>query len=146
MRITSPAFSHNQTIPNKYTCDGEDINPPLVFQDVPEEAQSLVLIVEDPDAPGKVWVHWVVFNISPHAKGIGEDSVPEGSIEGVTDFGHAGYGGPCPPSGPHRYFFRLYALDTILDANEDITKQELEQMIEPHIVEKAELLGLYTRE
>lgn len=146
MRLTSPVFTNNQKIPNKYTCDGEDVNPPLVFQDVSEEAQSLVLVVEDPDAPGKVWVHWVVFNINPHTRGVGEDSVPEDGMEGVTDFGHTGYGGPCPPTGPHRYFFRLYALNTTLDATEDITKQELEQLIENHIIDKAELIGLYTRE
>lgn len=146
MRIISPAFTHNQNIPNKYTCDGEDVNPPLVFLDIPEDAQSLALVVEDPDAPGKVWVHWVVFNIDPHKRGIGEDSVSEDSIEGVTDFGHTGYSGPCPPEGPHRYFFKLYALSSMLDANEDITKQELDHLMEGYVIEKAELIGLYARE
>jgi hypothetical protein len=144
--ITSPAFEDRGKIPSKYTCDGEDINPPLDFENVPEDTQSLVLIVEDPDAPGKTWVHWVVFNISPTTTHIAEDSVPGRGIEAVTDFGHAGYGGACPPSGTHRYYFKLFALDTELDVTEDVNKAEIEHAMEGHIMEKAELVGLYSRE
>lgn len=146
LNISSSAFADRGKIPSKYTCDGEDVNPPLVFENVPEDAQSLVLIVEDPDAPGKTWVHWVVFNISPHVSGISEDSVPSGGMEAVTDFGKAGYGGACPPSGTHRYYFKLYALDTTLDVTEDVTREELEHAMQRHILDKAELVGLYSRE
>lgn len=146
MQITSSAFQNNGRIPSDYTCDGEDINPPLEFKNVPEDSQSLVLIVDDPDAPGKTWVHWLVFNIDPTTIIVHEDSVPTGGIEAMTDFGHTGYGGPCPPAGPHRYRFKLYALNITMDLTEDITKQELEHAIDGHIIEKTELTGLYARE
>lgn len=146
MSIISPVFKNHGTIPSEYTCDGEDISPPLYFENVPEDAQSLTLIVEDPDAPGKTWVHWVVVNIDPHTTRVLEDSVPNGGLEAMTDFGHAGWGGPCPPSGPHRYYFKLYALDTTLDITEDITRSEVEHAMEGHILEKAELIGIYARE
>ena len=133
-------------IPSEHTCDGEDISPPLLFENVPEDSQSLALIVEDPDAPGKTWVHWVVVNIEPHTSKVWEDSVPTGGMEAVTDFGHAGWGGPCPPSGPHRYHFKLYALDCVLDVTEDIMRSEVEHAMEGHIIEKAELTGIYSRE
>lgn len=146
MKITSSAFSNNTKIPAKYTCDGENINPSLSFLDVPESTKSLVLIVDDPDAPSKTWVHWVVYNINPDVTEIEKDSVPEDSIEGITDFGKPGYGGPCPPSGTHRYFLKLYALDTILDLPQNATKQMVEDKMEKHIIDKAELIGLYSRE
>lgn len=146
MSVTSPAFEHNTKIPSNYTCDGEDINPPLEFVNVPEEAQSLVLIVEDPDSVGKTWTHWVVFNISPQLIKLEEDTVPRGAVETVTDFGNKGYGGPCPANGIHRYNFKLLALDTILDYTEDITRDELLEGIEKNIIETAELTGLYSRE
>ena len=146
MKIISPAFANNGNIPNTYTCDGEDISPPLEFVDVPEETTTLVLIVEDPDAIGKDWVHWIVFNIDPHTTKVHEDSIPTDGIQAVTDFGHDGYGGPCPPSGIHRYLFKLYALGTTLHVTEDVTKPELEHAMEGHIIEKAELIGLYSRE
>lgn len=146
MSITSTAISDRGRIPSIYTCDGEDINPPLEFHDVPEEAQSLTLIVEDPDSPGKTWVHWVLFNINPNVRRISEDSVPAGSSETVTDFGSKGYGGPCPANGIHRYNFKLFALDTTLDLTEDVTRDEIEESMEGHIIEKAELTGLYSRE
>ena len=104
MKITSSAFQNNAKIPSKYTCDGENVNPPLQFLDVPNDAKSLVLIVDDPDAPSKTWVHWVVYNIGTKTSEVKGNSVPEGGIEGMTDFGKPGYGGPCPPSGVHRYF------------------------------------------
>lgn len=146
MTISSPEFTDKGKMPSKYTCDGEDINPPLIFGNVPEDTQSLALIVDDPDAPGKTWLHWIVFNIPPHTSHISEDSVPVGADEAVTDFGHKGYGGPCPPTGIHRYNFKLYALDTTLDVTEDITKEEIEHAMEGHILDKAELTGLYSRE
>lgn len=145
MRILSPVFADHGTIPTEYTCDGEDISPPLIFENVPEDAQSLTLIVEDPDAPGKTWVHWVVVNIDPTVTKVLEDSIPRDGMEAMTDFGHTGWGGPCPPSGPHKYLFKLYALDTTLDVTEDITRAEVEQAMERHIIEKAELVGIYSR-
>lgn len=146
MQIKSTVFENNGHIPSRYTCDGEDVNPSLEFVNIPEDTQSLALIVEDPDAPGKTWVHWVVFNIDPHASHVGEDSVPGHGIEAVTDFGRTGYGGPCPPSGPHRYNFKLYALDTKLDLTEDVTRDELDHAMERHIIEESILTGIYTRE
>src|SRR3989344_873103 len=115
MNLSSPAFEHHQPIPAKYTCDGENINPLLQFSDIPDSTKSLVLIMDDPDAPAGLWVHWTIWNIDPGTAEIAENSVPPGSIEGVTSFGKPGYGGPCPPSGTHRYFFKFFALDTKLD-------------------------------
>lgn len=144
MKIASSAFENNTKIPSIYTCDGEDINPPLSFSDIPVNTKSLVLIADDPDAPGGTWVHWIIFNISPKTKGILEGSFPEDGIEGVTSFGAQGYGGPCPPSGTHRYFFKLYALDAVLNLT-DPDKALLEKEMQGHILEKAELIGLYSR-
>ncbi|MBU3978526.1 YbhB/YbcL family Raf kinase inhibitor-like protein, partial [Patescibacteria group bacterium] len=104
MRITSSAFENREQIPGKYTCNGENINPPLKFSEVPGEAKSLVLIIDDPDAPGGTWIHWIVYNISPNLREVGENSIPDDGEEGTTTFGKPGYGGPCPPSGVHRYF------------------------------------------
>ena len=146
MKITSSVFTHNSKILSKYTCDGENVNPPLQFLDVPKNAKSLVLIVDDPDAPSKTWVHWVVYNIDPKTTKVDENSIPQDSIEGMTDFGKPGYGGPCPPSGVHRYFFKLYALDTILDLPQNATKQMVEQKMQGHIIDQTELIGLYSRE
>jgi Raf kinase inhibitor-like YbhB/YbcL family protein len=146
MQLKSSAFTNNGSIPSTYTCDGEDINPPLEFVNVPEDAQSLVLIVEDFDSVGKNWVHWILINIDPKTTHIREDSVPEGAIECITDFGDTGYGGPCPASGPHRYSFKLYALDAILDVTEDVTREEIEHVMQGRIIEKAELIGIYSRE
>lgn len=142
MKITSPAFSHNQVIPRKYTCQGEDLSPPLTVEGIPAEAKSLALIVDDPDAPGKTWVHWVVFDI-PVVGRIEENSVP--GKQGYNDFGQNDYGGPCPPSGTHRYFHKIYALDTLLNLKEGITKKELEKAMEGHILDKAEIIGLYKK-
>ena len=148
MIIKSSAFQNKELIPSKYTCDGEDINPPLEIEGVPEEAKSLVLIVDDPDAPMGTWVHWVVWNISPEIKHIGEDSIPAaaGAQEGMTDFGRPGYGGPCPPSGTHRYFFKLYALDTELDLPASARKEDVEEAMKGHILDSATLVGLYKRD
>lgn len=144
MKITSLAFENNTMIPAKYTCDGENISPPLSFSEIPEDAKSLVLIVDDPDAPGGTWTHWLVFNIDPKANGIAENSVPKDGIEGMTSFGKKGYGGACPPSGTHRYFFKLYALDTSLNLNNP-DKLKLEEEMQNHVLDKAELAGLYSK-
>lgn len=145
MKITSSSFAHNQNIPPKYTCDGENINPPLQFSDIPADAKSLVLISDDPDAPMGTWVHWILWNIDPKTTEISEKSVPAGAIEGTTSFGETGYGGPCPPSGVHRYFFKLYALDTKLDLPISAKKEDLEKAMQQHILASAEMIGLYTR-
>jgi len=145
MRIKSSAFKHTETISSKYTCDGDDISPPLKIEEVPEEAKSLVLIVDDPDAPVGIWTHWTVWNINPKIEKIEEDSVPEGAVEGMTNFGSTGYGGPCPPGGEHRYFFKLYALDSKLELDPLTEADELEEAMDKHIIEKAELVGLYER-
>lgn len=146
MKITSSAFKHNQKIPSQYTCDGSNINPPFEISEVPDKTQSLVLIMDDPDAPAGTWVHWTVWNIDPQATEIPENSIPTGGVEGVTSFGNPGYGGPCPPSGSHRYFFKLYALDTNLDLKFDADKEELDQAMTDHVIGKTELIGLYSRE
>lgn len=145
MKIASPAFEHNQPIPGKYTCDGENVNPPLSFLEVPENAKSLALIVDDPDASTKTWVHWVVFNIDPTISEVPENTVSKAGTEGFTDFGKTGYGGPCPPSGTHRYFFKLYALDLILNLPQNSNKKAVEEVMQGHILDSAELVGLYER-
>ncbi|MBI4080451.1 MAG: YbhB/YbcL family Raf kinase inhibitor-like protein [Candidatus Levybacteria bacterium] len=152
MKINSSAFEHNSPIPAKYTCQGEDVNPPLQFTDVPKESKSLALIVDDPDAmpagmqaPSKTWVHWVVYNIPPSVTTVGENSEPKGGTQADTDFGKDSYGGPCPPSGVHRYFFKLYALDTTLDLPEFADKAMLEEAMKGHVLEQAELMGLYQK-
>ncbi len=145
MKITSSAFENNSKIPSKYTCEDKNINPPLEFSDTPKETKSLVLVVDDPDAPSKTWVHWVVYNIDPSTARINESSVPQEALQGTTDFGKPGYEGPCPPSGTHRYFFKLYALDTILEAPDGLTKQQVLEKVRDHVIEEAELVGLYSR-
>ncbi|MGC8981709.1 MAG: YbhB/YbcL family Raf kinase inhibitor-like protein [Minisyncoccia bacterium] len=145
MKIESPAFENNKEIPSKYTCDGEDINPPLKFSDIPEDAKSLVLIVDDPDAPFGIFTHWIVWNIDPKTTFIEENSVPEGAIVGRNDFGRNSYGGPCPPSGTHHYYFKIYALDTTLNLDKNSSKKDLEKAMKNHILEKGELVGIYKR-
>jgi len=145
MKISSPAFGQNGTIPKKYTCDGENVNPPLSISQVPPSTQSLVLIMDDPDAPGRTFVHWTLWNIDPKITEIPENEVPEGARQGLTDFGTSGYGGPCPPSGIHRYFFKLYALDSKLELPSNAKKADLEQAMKGHILAQAELIGLYSR-
>src|SRR3989344_597362 len=137
MKITSPVFSHNQSIPKKFTCQGEDVNPELALDGIPAETKSLALIVDDPDAPMGTWVHWVVFDISPETTKIAEDTIP--GKQGWNDFGRRDYGGPCPPSGTHRYFHKVYALDTVLNLKEGIKKSELEKAMKGHILDQAEM-------
>lgn len=145
LQLVSPAFKHNEFIPEKYTCDGKDINPPLLIENIPSGTKSMALIVDDPDAPAGTWVHWVVWNISPDTKEMKESSVPEGAQQGVNDFRKHEYGGPCPPSGTHRYFFKLYALDTMLNLGSKAKKSDVEQAMKGHILEKTELIGRYRR-
>ena len=147
MTITSTAFNHNEVIPAKYTCKGEDINPPLQFSDIPDKAKALVLIVDDPDAPDKTWVHWVIYNMSPNIKFINENSKPGNAAHGTNDFGKKHSGGPCPPSGSHRYFFKLYAVDEKLDIPEEIADKEVvEEAMSGHIVATAELIGWFSKD
>lgn len=145
MNITSKAFLNNQEIPPQYTCDSDDVNPPLEFSEIPEDTKSLVLVVNDPDASSGNWVHWTLWNIATSTTGIEEDSVPDGAIEGETSFGKTGYGGPCPPDGEHRYFFKLYALDITLEISPENDKGSLEEAMVGHVLESAELIGLYQR-
>jgi hypothetical protein len=140
--VTSPVFENNKRIPRRYTCDGEDINPPLHIKGVPKQAKSLVLIVDDPDAPMGTWEHWNVWNIPPTNK-IEEDSVP--GVEGRNDFGKHSYGGPCPPSGTHRYYFKVYALDTELSLPIHSSKKDIEKAFSGLVLAKGELVGLYSR-
>jgi Raf kinase inhibitor-like YbhB/YbcL family protein len=144
-KLSSPAFQHDGTIPSKYTCDGSDINPPLKIENVPQTAKSLALIVDDPDAPAGTWVHWVLWNISPSTRDLKENSVPQGADQGLNDFRKRSYGGPCPPSGTHRYFFKVYALDTMLSLGVNTTKSDLEKAMKGRIIAQGELIGLYNR-
>ena len=145
MKLTSPAFEHNAFIPEKFTCEGQDVNPELNIEDVPSAAQSLVLIMDDPDAPPKVWEHWTVFNIPPTTTKIPENSVPEGT-QGMNDFKKVEWGGPCPPPGKvHHYNFKLYALDTTLDLDSSATKPDVEEAMQDHILEETVLIGTYER-
>ncbi len=153
MKLTSPAFVEGGKIPSKYTCDGQNVNPPLVFSDVPAKAKSLVLIMDDPDIPDfvkqkfsiQVWDHWVVFNIPPETKEVAEGKDPQGRL-GKNTGGKNAYGGPCPPDREHRYFFKLYALNTGLSLQEGSTKAEVEAAMKGHILARAELMGRYERE
>lgn len=144
MKITSLAFSNGGEIPSEFTCDSSDVSPPLTISDVPSNAKSLVLIMDDPDAPVGTWDHWVVFNISPATKEISKGTEPKGT-GGRNSWGRTGYGGPCPPSGTHRYFFKLYALDATLSLPEGSAKKDLEKAMQGHILAQAQLVGLYKR-
>lgn len=145
MHIQSTAFRHNEKIPEKYTCDGDNVSPPLAFSGVPKNAQSLVLIMDDPDAPKGLWVHWLLWNISVKTQTVGEGETPKEAVAGTTSFGAAHYGGPCPPDGEHRYFFKLYALDTEMELPKETTKEGLEEAMTGHVLDKAELIGYYSR-
>jgi len=154
MRIESSAFVHNGDMPGRLTCDGQDVSPPLSWSGVPEGAKSLVLIVDDPDAPDPkapkmTWVHWVLYNIPPASSGLPEGiaagALPSGTAEGTNDWKRTGYGGPCPPVGRHRYFHKLYALDTVLPDLHKPTKAQLEKAMQGHVLARAELIGLYRR-
>lgn len=144
MLLESPAFEAEQTIPKKFTCDGEDVSPPLMIQDVPNGAKSLVLIVDDPDAPKGTFVHWLAWNLDPASEEVIEGFAPP--VQGRNDFGELDYRGPCPPKGsPHRYFFKLYALDAKLNLASGSSKKQLVDAMKGHILGQAELIGLYQR-
>ena len=142
MKLTSPAFENNSNVPPEFTCEGKDVNPPLIIENIPAGTKSLALIVDDPDAPMKTWVHWVVYDIEPAGK-ITQDSFP--GKQGINDFGKTDWGGPCPPSGTHRYYFKIYALDKMLGLDEGIDRSELERAMEGHVLARAELVGVYKR-
>jgi len=145
MKLTSPAFESNQFIPSKYTCDGEDVSPPLNISQVPERAKSLVLIIDDSDAPAGSWDHWIVWNIKASISRIEENKTPKGAVEGLNDFKKHSYGGPCPPGGIHHYHFKLYALSRDLSIDNSSKKEDVIKAINGLILDKAELVGLYQR-
>lgn len=142
LKITSPVFQHNGLIPSKYTCDGEDVNPPLQIEGIPAQTQSLALVIDDPDASMGTWDHWIVWNIPPSNQ-IRENSIP--GTEGMNTSRRHNYGGPCPPGGTHRYFFKVYALDTKLTLNPNSHKRDLEKAMQGHMLAKGEIIGKYTR-
>ena len=150
MNLRSSAFQQEGLVPSQYTCDGANVSPPLTWSDPPAKTQSFALISDDPDAPVGTWVHWVAWNIPPAARSLDEnvpkkDALPNGMKQGTTDFRKIGYGGPCPPSGTHRYFFKLYALDTTLNLPPRTTKKDLDRAMQRHILAQAELMGKYSR-
>jgi hypothetical protein len=145
MKISSPAFEINGHIPGKYTCDGTNINPPLRIENVPQGAKSLALIFDDIDAPRGSYVHWILWNLDPGTKEIKENSVPEGSVQGLNDFNKIHYGGPCPPRRAHRYLFKVYALDSRLNLDSNSTKNDLEKAMRDHVIGEAQLTGVYKR-
>ena len=151
MDLMSSAFTSGETIPNKYTCDGENVSPPLAWTGVPEDTESLALIVDDPDAPNGVFTHWVLYNISPERRALGEGLSPGNvgdiAVEGRNNFGNQQYGGPCPPTGPeHTYYFRLYALDAPLDLPAGATRAQLLEATKGHVLDHTEMQGRYGRE
>ena len=148
--LTSTAFTQGRPIPALYTCEGKDSSPPLAWNEPPAGTKSFALISDDPDAPGKMWVHWVIWNVPPSARQLPEavpatETLSDGSRQGMTDFGRVGYGGPCPPSGTHRYLFKLYALDLVLDLKPGATKRDLEQAMNGHILAQIQLVGTYQK-
>ena len=154
MSLMSPVFTHKGAIPKNYTCQGKDISPALRWDGPPKGTQSLALIIDDPDAPDpaapkRVWVHWVLYNIPANANGLPEGvtatTLPAGTREGTNDWERVGYGGPCPPIGRHRYFHKLYALDTVLPDLRQPTKAVLEKAMEGHVLEQVELIGTYQK-
>lgn len=151
IEIKSPAFEEGGMIPQKHTCDGEDISPPLSWNSVPNGTKSLALICDDPDAPMGTWVHWVLFNLPANVQTLPENmpyqkTLKNGAKQGTTDFKKIGYGGPCPPSGTHRYYFKLYALDTEINLDAGTTKQQLLKAMEGHIIAEGQLMGKYKRQ
>ena len=150
MELSSLAFNGGDMIPERYTCDGDDISPPLEWKLVPENAKSIALISDDPDAPVGTWVHWVYFDIPASMKSLPENITPQenpvnGGKQGTNDFGRIGYGGPCPPGGTHRYYFKIYALDTILNLSAGAEKDQLLKAMEGHILGQTQLMGIYKR-
>jgi Raf kinase inhibitor-like YbhB/YbcL family protein len=150
IRITSPAFEDGGAIPEKYTCDDLDMSPPIEWTNVPDGTETIAIVCDDPDAPMKTWIHWVIFNIPGDVTRLPENVPPEkelenGTRQGMNDFHKVGYGGPCPPSGMHRYFFKIYALNTTLDLPAGVSKPHLMIAMEGHVLSQAHLMGTYTR-
>ncbi len=150
MKINSTAFAEGATIPRKYTCDAENVSPPLQWTEVPSGAKALALIADDPDAPSGTWIHWVAFNLPGGSAGLSEGVKPQASLEGgatqgTNSFRKVGYGGPCPPSGTHRYYFRLYALDAVLSLKSDAGAREVQAAMKGHMLAEAALMGRYSR-
>lgn len=145
IKITSSAFSQNATIPQKYTCTGENINPPLSIEGVPENTKSLALIIDDPDASRGTFTHWIIFNIDPQTTEIKENSFPKDAILGKNDSGNLKYRGPCPPSGTHRYFFTIYALDTNLNFSQPPDIKEINKAMEGHIIDSSQIMAKYSK-
>lgn len=150
LKLTSTAFEDGGMIPSRYTCDGGDISPPLAWSGVPDGAKSLALVADDPDAPRGTWVHWVIYQIPTSERGLAEnrparETLEEGARQGTNDFRKTGYGGPCPPSGTHRYFFKLYALDAEPNLPSGVSKDQLLKAIEGHILAEGQLMGRYER-
>jgi Raf kinase inhibitor-like YbhB/YbcL family protein len=145
MKLTSPDFSEGSNIPERFTCDGHDISPALNIEEVPPAAKSLVLIVDDPDAPVGTFTHWLIWNLRPDLSEMMADSSPPGAVQGVNDFGTRGYGGPCPPSGVHRYYFKLYALDATLELTPQSRRKAVAAAIKGRIIAEATLMGRYAK-
>jgi Raf kinase inhibitor-like YbhB/YbcL family protein len=147
MKISSPAFAPNTSIPTKFTCDGENISPQLNFADIPLNTQSLALIVDDPDAPRGTYTHWVLYNLPPSTAGLKENAqtLPAGTLSGKNSGGDMHYAGPCPPTGSHRYFFKLYALDAMLPLESGFTSEKLILEIKKHVITQTEMIGLYKK-
>ncbi len=150
LKLSSPAFEDGDNIPRKYTCDGDNISPPLTWSNVPQGTETLAIIFDDPDAPSKTWVHWVLYNIPGDEQKLDEQIPPSeilanGTVHGTNDFGKRAYRGPCPPMGPHRYIIKLYALDAELNLGPGATKEELLNTMKGHIIGKAQLTGIYKR-
>jgi Raf kinase inhibitor-like YbhB/YbcL family protein len=150
LKITSSAFQDGGMIPSKYTCDGPDLSPPIAWGGVPEGTKSIALICDDPDAPGGTWVHWVLYDLPADTRSLPEHVPPDkvlsnGAKQGTTDFGKIGYGGPCPPSGTHRYFFKVFALNTMLNLNSGATKAQLVETMKGHVLAQGQLMGKYSR-
>lgn len=151
IQITSPAFKNQEMIPAKYTCDGQNISPPLEFTNIPEDTRTLALIVEDPDAPMGTFTHWITYNMPPDIAELPEalpddETLMNGARQGINDFDRIGYGGPCPPKGTHRYYFRIYALNAVIDSTSMVNKQDIWEKMQGQIITAGELMGKYKRQ
>jgi Raf kinase inhibitor-like YbhB/YbcL family protein len=150
IKITSPAFNEGESIPDRYSCNDVNVSPPLNFENIPDAARSIALILEDPDAPGGMFTHWIIFNLPAETRGLsefvmGRELMDDGSKHGLNSFGLVGYNGPCPSVGTHRYFFRIYALDLKLDLPPLVQRDEILNAMEGHILDQGELMGVFTR-
>lgn len=150
IKMKSAVFDEGEPIPTRYTCDGVDISPPLEWDVLPENTESIALICEDPDAPGGLWTHWIIFNLPPGTRNLKEhvmerEVLDNGAMQGLNDFGRIGYGGPCPPGGTHRYYYKMYAMDIKLDLPPQTRRNELLEAIDGHILDQGQIMGVYTR-